>query len=177
MSQPGDNTLIAVTGTRGIPATWGGVERQCEELYSRLAGLGFSVLVYARRGYVDSALSGYRGVRIKTLPAPAFHPLRGHRAHLAVRLAHGLRFQAAHRALLFPGAVPAHSPGPPAPAPGHGLFHLRRPGLAAAQVEPGGIPGDPTGRVVFGAVDRRPDHGLPRTRPFLPAALPVPGAK
>jgi glycosyltransferase involved in cell wall biosynthesis len=61
---------IAVTGTRGIPASWGGVERQCEELAARLAALGFSVLVYARRGYVPDGTTTCRGVRVKTLPAP-----------------------------------------------------------------------------------------------------------
>ncbi|NDY56362.1 glycosyltransferase family 4 protein [Desulfovibrio sulfodismutans] len=62
--------LIAVTGTRGIPATWGGVERQCEELYSRLAARGFDILVYARRGYVEAGVASHRGVAVKTLPAP-----------------------------------------------------------------------------------------------------------
>jgi len=62
--------LIAVTGTRGIPATWGGVERQCEELYSRLAAMGFDILVYARRGYVEAGVTSCRGVAVKTLPAP-----------------------------------------------------------------------------------------------------------
>lgn len=71
VKQRADNrTLIAVTGTRGIPATWGGVERQCEELYSRLAAMGENVLVYARRGYVKGGIASYRGVRVKTLPAP-----------------------------------------------------------------------------------------------------------
>ena len=62
--------LIAVTGTRGFPATWGGVERQCEELYARLAAMGFAILVYARSGYVGCDVAGHRGVRLKVLPAP-----------------------------------------------------------------------------------------------------------
>lgn len=62
--------LIAVAGTRGIPAAWGGVERQCEELYSRLAAKGFAVLVYARSGYVPPGTTHCRGVAVKTLPAP-----------------------------------------------------------------------------------------------------------
>ena len=71
MKHKGDKRgLIAVTGTRGIPATWGGVERQCEELYSRLAAMGFDILVYARSDYVGSGMPSYRGVRVKTLPAP-----------------------------------------------------------------------------------------------------------
>lgn len=64
------NRRIAVTGTRGIPATWGGVERQCEELYSRLAAMGFDILLYARRDYVGREVASHRGVAVKTLPAP-----------------------------------------------------------------------------------------------------------
>jgi len=63
--------LVAVTGTRGIPASWGGVERQCEELYSRLATHGLSVLVYARTGYVPKGTTEHRGVAVRTLPATA----------------------------------------------------------------------------------------------------------
>lgn len=59
---------VAVTGLRGVPATWGGVERQCEELYSRLAAQGFDVTVYARKGYVERVRSPYRGMRVVTLP-------------------------------------------------------------------------------------------------------------
>ncbi|MHC1789510.1 glycosyltransferase family 4 protein [Solidesulfovibrio sp.] len=70
MNKTDNDSLIAVTGTRGIPATWGGVERQCEELYSRLAAMGVNVLVYARSGYVESGTTSCRGVRVKTLPAP-----------------------------------------------------------------------------------------------------------
>lgn len=66
----GEGRLIAVTGTRGIPASWGGVERQCEELYARLAAMGFDILVYARRGYVGGEVKSHRGVAVKTLPAP-----------------------------------------------------------------------------------------------------------
>jgi len=69
-AQTSSRPLIAVTGTRGVPATWGGVERQCEELYARLAAMGFSVLIYARRGYVPEGTTNCRGVRVVTLPAP-----------------------------------------------------------------------------------------------------------
>jgi len=31
---------VAVIGLRGVPSTWGGVEHQCEQLYSRLAARG-----------------------------------------------------------------------------------------------------------------------------------------
>ncbi len=55
---------IAVLGLRGIPATWGGVERQCEELYTRLAAQGFQITLYARKNYVTDDIREYKGVRI-----------------------------------------------------------------------------------------------------------------
>lgn len=72
---PGRNNgpRVAVTGTRGIPASWGGVERQCEELYTRLAAGGLDVLVYGRSGYLGAAggtAPDYRGVRTRLLYAP-----------------------------------------------------------------------------------------------------------
>lgn len=36
---------IVVTGTRGIPNIMGGVETHCEELFPRMAGMGFDVTV------------------------------------------------------------------------------------------------------------------------------------
>jgi glycosyltransferase involved in cell wall biosynthesis len=59
---------VAVLGLRGVPATWGGVERQCEELYTRLAAAGFSVTVYCRSSYVREKLREYRGLRLVRLP-------------------------------------------------------------------------------------------------------------
>lgn len=59
---------IAVTGLRGIPATWGGIEVQCEQVYTRLASMGFDVTVFARSHYVKNDIRHYKGVRIKRLP-------------------------------------------------------------------------------------------------------------
>jgi len=44
---------IAMIGQRGVPATFGGVERHVEELGSRLAARGHEVIVYARTNYVQ----------------------------------------------------------------------------------------------------------------------------
>lgn len=44
---------IAVIGTRGIPASFGGVERHVEELYSRLADKGCEVTIYCRASYIE----------------------------------------------------------------------------------------------------------------------------
>ena len=62
---------VAVLGLRGIPATWGGVERQCEELYTRLAADGFPVTVFCRSAYVPKGIRSYRGIRLVRLPTLA----------------------------------------------------------------------------------------------------------
>ena len=56
---------IAILGTRGIPARYGGFETFVEELSTRLFKRGHSVTVYCRRRHVDSQ---YCGVSLVTLP-------------------------------------------------------------------------------------------------------------
>jgi len=72
-SEPAATLRIAVLGTRGIPAAYGGFETFAEHLAVRLAARGHAVTVYGRAGNVDPALDGtlYRGVRLVVLPAPA----------------------------------------------------------------------------------------------------------
>lgn len=63
---------IAMIGQKGMPATYGGIERHVEELSSRLAALGHHVTVYCRRSYGAVPLDSYRGVRLRhtaTLPS------------------------------------------------------------------------------------------------------------
>lgn len=55
---------ISVIGTRGIPATYGGVEKHAEELYSRLVKLGFEVSIYARKYYNPDNIEFFKGVKI-----------------------------------------------------------------------------------------------------------------
>lgn len=59
---------IAHIGLRGVPATFGGVERHVEEIGARLVDRGHSVTVYCRRGYVDGGERLYRGMRLLELP-------------------------------------------------------------------------------------------------------------
>src|SRR5450755_2360243 len=54
---------IAILGTRGIPANYGGFETFAEELSVRLAARGHDVTVYCRSGESHS----YRGVRLQVL--------------------------------------------------------------------------------------------------------------
>ena len=59
---------IAILGTRGVPAAYGGFETLAEELSARLAGRGHDVTVYARPHGVGSVVSAHRGVRVVHLP-------------------------------------------------------------------------------------------------------------
>jgi glycosyltransferase involved in cell wall biosynthesis len=60
---------IAVLGTRGVPAAYGGFETFAEELSARLAARGHDVTVYARRGGAAAEVKVHRGARVVTLPA------------------------------------------------------------------------------------------------------------
>jgi glycosyltransferase involved in cell wall biosynthesis len=57
---------IALAGTRGIPAHYGGFETFAEELSTRLAARGHEVAVYTRQRYRERM---YRGVALRYLPA------------------------------------------------------------------------------------------------------------
>ena len=69
---------IVVTGTRGIPHIMGGVETHCEELFPRIADMGFDVTVIRRKHYVNLdndrklGVNNYRwkGVGLLDLDAP-----------------------------------------------------------------------------------------------------------
>jgi glycosyltransferase involved in cell wall biosynthesis len=58
-------------GTRGVPATFGGVERHVEELGSRLVDRGFAVTVYCRTNYGSDVVSEHRGMAVCRLPTLA----------------------------------------------------------------------------------------------------------
>ncbi len=58
---------IAMIGLKGIPATYGGVERHVEELSARLAAKGHEVTVYCRRHYTPRHTISHRGVQVKSL--------------------------------------------------------------------------------------------------------------
>lgn len=68
---------LAILGTRGIPARYGGFETFAEELAPRLAARGHDVWVYARRHGIgdtpepiESGLTEYRGVNVRVQRAP-----------------------------------------------------------------------------------------------------------
>jgi len=69
MPHPTDRPLrIALLGSRGIPANYGGYETLMEELAPRLAAAGFDVTVYCRSHYTPKDLTHYKGVRLRVLP-------------------------------------------------------------------------------------------------------------
>ncbi|MEO0095251.1 MAG: glycosyltransferase family 4 protein [candidate division WOR-3 bacterium] len=59
---------IAFIGLKGIPATYGGVEKHVEELGELLAKNGHSVIVYSRNTY-NNFRGFYKGMRVINLPA------------------------------------------------------------------------------------------------------------
>lgn len=59
---------IAILGTRGIPANYGGFETFAQELSTRLVARGHDVSVYCRPHYVTTSLERYEGVRLVHLP-------------------------------------------------------------------------------------------------------------
>ena len=63
---------LAIIGTRGIPAGYGGFETFAEECGAGLAARGHDVTVYCRSHYVQPTRERYRGVRLVVLPTLRF---------------------------------------------------------------------------------------------------------
>ena len=84
---------VAFIGQKGLPATYGGVERHVEELSVRLAAHGHQACVYSRPHYNPAAPAEYRGVEVVTLPSVATKHLDAI-THVAVCTAHALRHHA-----------------------------------------------------------------------------------
>lgn len=55
-------------GLRGVPATFGGIERHVEEVGARLVGLGDDVTVFCRTNYAADRRAEHRGMRLRYLP-------------------------------------------------------------------------------------------------------------
>ena len=60
---------IAMLGTRGVPARYGGFETAVEEVGRRLAARGHQVRVYCRSGNVPDAGDEYLGMALVSLPS------------------------------------------------------------------------------------------------------------
>ena len=59
---------LAILGTRGVPARYGGFETLAEELSARLAARGHEVTVYTRTRYAVPGVETWRGARVRVLP-------------------------------------------------------------------------------------------------------------
>jgi glycosyltransferase involved in cell wall biosynthesis len=58
---------VAFVGSRGIPATWGGVEQYVEAISTRLVARGYQATVYCRPYYMTTQ-EPFHGVRLRALP-------------------------------------------------------------------------------------------------------------
>ncbi|MFZ1578579.1 MAG: glycosyltransferase family 4 protein [Nostocoides sp.] len=111
---------IAMVGLRGLPATFGGIEKHVEELGSRLAAAGHEVTVYCRPSYAADPdaippefgyvppLRGrpgrYRGMILHNLPAPEGKGLEAFvHSGLAVAATLGRGYDIVHFHALGPG--------------------------------------------------------------------------
>ena len=59
---------LAIIGTRGIPANYGGFETFAEELATRLVSRGHEVTVYGRSNNIRYPHPTYKGVKLRILP-------------------------------------------------------------------------------------------------------------
>ncbi|MGH2637297.1 MAG: glycosyltransferase family 4 protein [Actinomycetota bacterium] len=62
-----ESMRIAMIGQKGVPATYGGIERHVEELGTRLAARGHHVTVFCRTGYSNHR-GDHRGMHLRRLP-------------------------------------------------------------------------------------------------------------
>ncbi|MDV7102419.1 DUF1972 domain-containing protein [Gordonia amicalis] len=92
---------VALIGTRGVPAAYGGFETAAEEIGSRLAERGHSVTVYGREdGNVGPA---YRGMRRVTLPSIKKKSLET-LSHTALSAGHAVIRRSTDAAIVFNAA-------------------------------------------------------------------------
>lgn len=59
---------VALIGTRGVPANYGGFETCVEEIGCRLVQKGHSVTVYCRNSYYNEKIDIYKGINLVYLP-------------------------------------------------------------------------------------------------------------
>ena len=68
IASPPDRLRIALLGSRGIPARYGGYETLMEEIAVRLAEMGHDVTVYCRSHYTRSDETEHGGAHLVRLP-------------------------------------------------------------------------------------------------------------
>ncbi len=97
---------IAMLGSRGVPATYGGVERHVEELGARLVDRGHEVSVYSRDHYLADDAPTYRGMH-RLRPGGLSGKHLDAISHTAVAAVDALRrpFDVVHYHALGPGLL------------------------------------------------------------------------
>ena len=65
---------MAILGTRGIPAKYGGFETFAEQLSVRLAARGHQITVYAESTQQSVSDLDYKGVMVRSIPVPSWGP-------------------------------------------------------------------------------------------------------
>ncbi|HEX8649870.1 MAG TPA: glycosyltransferase [Pyrinomonadaceae bacterium] len=120
---------LAILGTRGVPASYGGFETFAERLSTRLVARGHEVTVYCRSHYVSTSLREYKGVRLKVLPTIR-HKYFDTIAHTFLSALHGMT-KSYDAALICNAANAAFAPllriaGTPVAINVDGLEHKRR---------------------------------------------------
>ena len=78
---------VALMGTRGAPALYGGFETAVEEIGSRLALRGYDVTVYCRNP--DQEMTQFKGMKLVNLPAIK-HRMAETLSHTALSSAHAI---------------------------------------------------------------------------------------
>jgi hypothetical protein len=81
---------LAILGTRGVPANYGGFETFAEELSWRLVRRDHDVTVYCRTHYTSKEMTEFRGVRLVVLPTIR-HKYLDTVVHTFVSALHSLR--------------------------------------------------------------------------------------
>lgn len=95
---------IALVGTRGVPARYGGFETAVEEVGRRLVAMGHDVTVYCRRRPGDTQQPGsYLGMHLVHLPAMQRKSLET-LSHTALSVLHLTRYGGADAVIVFNAA-------------------------------------------------------------------------
>lgn len=100
---------IAMVGTRGVPAAYGGFETAVEEIGKRLVQRGHDVIVYTRVEDRDSAPREYLGMQLVPLPAVRSKALET-LTHTASSTAHVVAKSKPDMAFLFNAANAVYLP-------------------------------------------------------------------
>src|SRR5947209_8916508 len=121
---------IAILGTRGVPASYGGFETFAEQLSTRLVARGHEVTVSCRAHYVSPRQIQYKGVRLKVLPTIR-HKYFDTVVHACLSSLHAAVFRRFDAALICNAANAPFAPilraaGVPVAINVDGLEHKRR---------------------------------------------------